>query len=70
MQRMKFDTIAVHGLYSLEEALDRNQGAIVEPMYLATSQGYRDSDELEAALAFLIPTWCYTRIANPTTYLP
>ncbi len=68
MQRMKFDTIAVHGLYSLEEALDRNQGAIVEPMYLATSQGYRDSDELEAALAYLIPTWCYTRIANPTTY--
>jgi len=68
MQRMKFDTIAVHGLYSLEEALNRNQGAIVEPLYLATSQGYRDSDELEAALAYLIPTWCYTRIANPTTY--
>jgi len=68
MRRMKFDTIAVHGLYSLEEALDRNQGAIIEPMYLATSQGYRDSDELEAALAYLIPTWCYTRIANPTTY--
>lgn len=68
MQRMKFDTIAVHGLYSLEEALDRNQGAIIEPLYLATSQGYRDSDELEAALAYLIPTWCYTRIANPTTY--
>jgi len=68
IQRMKFDTIAVHGLYSLEEALNRNQGAIVEPLYLATSQGYRDSDELEAALAYLIPTWCYTRIANPTTY--
>ncbi len=68
MQRMKFDTIAVHGLYSLEEALNRNQGAIIEPLYLATSQGYRDSDELEAALAYLIPTWCYTRIANPTTY--
>ncbi|MGQ9800433.1 MAG: PLP-dependent transferase [Candidatus Saccharicenans sp.] len=68
MKSMKFDTIAVHGLYSLEEALDRNQGAIIEPLYLATSQGYRDSDELEAALAYLIPTWCYTRIANPTTY--
>jgi O-acetylhomoserine/O-acetylserine sulfhydrylase-like pyridoxal-dependent enzyme len=68
MQKMKFDTIAVHGLYSLEEALERNQGAIVEPLYLATSQGYRDADELEAALAYLIPTWCYTRIANPTTY--
>jgi len=63
-----FDTIAVHGLYSVEEALNRNQGAIIEPLYLATSQAYRDSDELEAALAYLIPTWCYTRIANPTTY--
>lgn len=68
MKSLKFDTIAVHGLYSLEEALDRNQGAIMEPLYLAASQGYRDADELEAALAYLIPTWCYTRIANPTTY--
>ncbi len=68
MKQMKFDTIAVHGLYSIEEALNRNQGAIIEPLYLATSQGYRDADELEAALAYLIPTWCYTRIANPTTY--
>jgi O-acetylhomoserine/O-acetylserine sulfhydrylase-like pyridoxal-dependent enzyme len=64
----KFDTIAVHGLYSLEEAVRHNQGAIIEPLYLSTSQSYRDSDELEAALAYLIPTWCYTRIANPTTY--
>lgn len=68
MKSMKFDTIAVHGLYSVEEALENNQGAIIEPLYLATSQAYRDSDELEAALAYLIPTWCYTRIANPTTY--
>ena len=67
-KKWKFDTIAVHGLYSLEEAYKRNQGAIVEPLYLSTSQSYRDSDELEAALAYLIPTWCYTRIANPTTY--
>lgn len=64
----KFDTLAVHGLYSVEEALTQNQGAIIEPVYFATSQAYRDSDELEAALAYLIPTWCYTRIANPTTY--
>lgn len=64
----KFDTIAVHGLYAIEEALNQNQGAIIEPVYFATSQAYRDSDELEAALAYLIPTWCYTRIANPTTY--
>ncbi|MCU0244281.1 MAG: PLP-dependent transferase, partial [Acidobacteria bacterium] len=68
MKAMKFDTIAVHGLYTVEEALARNQGAIIEPLYLSTSQAYADSDELEAALAYLVPTWCYTRIANPTTY--
>ncbi len=68
MRTMKFDTIAVHGLYTVEEALNRNQGAVIEPLYLSTSQAYADSDELEAALAYLVPTWCYTRIANPTTY--
>ncbi len=67
-KRLKFDTLAVHGLYTLEESYLRNQGAIIEPLYLSTSQGYRDSDELEAALSYQIPTWCYTRIANPTTY--
>jgi O-acetylhomoserine/O-acetylserine sulfhydrylase-like pyridoxal-dependent enzyme len=68
MKTMKFDTLSVHGLYSMEEALNRNQGALIEPLYLSSSQGYRDADELEAALGYLIPTWCYTRIANPTTY--
>lgn len=68
MKSMKFDTIAVHGLYTVEEALERNQGAVIEPLYLSSSQAYADSDELEAALAYLVPTWCYTRIANPTTY--
>jgi O-acetylhomoserine/O-acetylserine sulfhydrylase-like pyridoxal-dependent enzyme len=68
MKAMKFDTIAVHGLYTVEEALKRNQGAVIEPLYLSASQAYADSDELEAALAYLVPTWCYTRIANPTTY--
>jgi len=67
-KKWKFDTIAVHGLYSVEESLQRNQGAVIEPLYLSASQAYRDSDELEAALAYLVPTWCYTRIANPTTY--
>ena len=52
----------------MEEALNLNQGALIEPLYLSASQAYRDSDELEAALAYLIPTWCYTRIANPSTY--
>lgn len=68
MKTMKFDTLTVHGLYSMDEALNRNQGAIIEPLYLASSQAYRDADELEAALGYLVPTWCYTRIANPTTY--
>ncbi len=68
VKKYRFDTIAVHGLYSVEEAINQNQGAIIEPLYLATSQAYRDADEMEAALAYLIPTWCYTRIANPTTY--
>jgi O-acetylhomoserine/O-acetylserine sulfhydrylase-like pyridoxal-dependent enzyme len=68
MKTMKFDTLTVHGLYTMDEALKRNQGAIIEPLYLASSQGYRDADELEAALGYLVPTWCYTRIANPTTY--
>ncbi len=68
IKNYKFDTIAVHGLYTVEEALNLNQGAIIEPLYLSSSQAYRDSDEMEAALAYLIPTWCYTRIANPTTY--
>jgi O-acetylhomoserine/O-acetylserine sulfhydrylase-like pyridoxal-dependent enzyme len=68
MKTMKFDTIAVHGLYTVEESLNRNQGAVIEPLFLSASQAYADSDELEAALAYLVPTWCYTRIANPTTY--
>jgi O-acetylhomoserine/O-acetylserine sulfhydrylase-like pyridoxal-dependent enzyme len=68
VKNYKFDTLAVHGLYSLDEAYDRNQGAVIEPLFPSASQSYRDADELEAALAYLIPTWCYTRIANPTTY--
>ena len=67
-RRWRFDTIAVHGLYTVSESIERNQGAIIEPMVMATSQAYRDSDEMEAALAYMIPTWCYARIANPSTY--
>jgi len=68
MKKCRFDTIAVHGLYSMQEALDFNQGSIIEPIYMSTSQAYRDADEMEAALAYQIPTWCYSRIANPTMY--
>lgn len=68
MRRCRFDTIAVHGLYTMSESLDYNQGSIIEPIYMASSQAYRDSDEMEAALAYLVPTWCYSRIANPSLY--
>ncbi len=68
MRKCRFDTIAVHGLYTMGEALDFNQGAIIEPVYMSSSQAYRDSDEMEAALSYQIPTWCYSRIANPTLY--
>ena len=68
IRRCRFDTIAVHGMYSMGEALDYNQGSIIEPIYMSSSQGYRDADEMEAALAYRIPTWGYARIANPTLY--
>ena len=68
VKNSKFDTIAVHGLYTVEDAIEDYDGAIIEPVFLSSSQAYRDSDELEAALAYMIPTWCYSRIANPTTY--
>jgi len=68
VKKWKFDTIAVHGLYSVQDALDDYQGAIIEPVFMSSSQAYRDSDEMAAALAYLIPTWCYSRIANPSTY--
>lgn len=67
-RKWKFDTIAVHGLYHMQEALELNQGSVIEPLYLSASQAYRDSDEMEAGLAYLIPNWCYSRIANPTIY--
>lgn len=63
----KFDTIAVHGIYSLEETMN-NQGSIAEPLFLSTSQAYRDSDEMEAGLSYQMPTWAYSRIHNPTVY--
>ena len=68
VKKWKFDTIAVHGLYSVEEAIEDYQGAIIEPIFMSASQAYRDSDEMAAALAYMIPTWCYSRIANPSTY--
>jgi O-acetylhomoserine/O-acetylserine sulfhydrylase-like pyridoxal-dependent enzyme len=63
----RFDTIAVHGVYD-HLAAAANQGAIIEPAYLAPAQHFADSDNLEAALGYLMPAWGYSRIANPTTH--
>lgn len=68
VKKWKFDTISVHGLYSVQDAIEDYQGSIIEPIFMSTAQAYRDSDEMAAALAYLIPTWCYSRIANPSTY--
>ena len=65
MRAKKFDTIAVHGVYGMEAALE-NQGSINEPLYLSSAQHFENSDHMEAALAYLMPSWTYTRIANPT----
>lgn len=66
VRKWKFDTIAVHGAYSVKEAIENNQGSIIEPIYMCSSQAFRDSDEMEAALAYLIPSWTYSRIHNPS----
>jgi len=65
MRRMHFDTIAVHGVYGMAAAM-ANHGSINEPLTLAPAQHFPDSDSMEAALAFLVPSWTYSRIANPT----
>jgi O-acetylhomoserine/O-acetylserine sulfhydrylase-like pyridoxal-dependent enzyme len=67
MRGKKFDTIAVHGLYGMEAAL-ANQGSILEPAYLSPAQHFENSDHMEAALAYLMPSWTYSRIANPTLH--
>ncbi len=68
VKKWRFDTIAVHGLYTVRDAIEDYQGAIIEPIFMSTAQAYRDSDEMAAALAYKIPTWAYSRIANPSTY--
>ena len=64
----KFDTVATHGLYDLQQALSSHSGSIMEPVYMSPAQAYSDCNEMEAALSYQIPTWCYSRIANPSTY--
>lgn len=67
MRGKRFDTIAVHGVYGMTAALE-NQGSILEPAYLSSAQHFENSDHMEAALAYLMPSWTYTRIANPTLH--
>ncbi len=67
MRRKKFDTIAVHGLYDMQNAL-ANQGSIIEPAFLSTAQHFASSDHMETALAYLIPAWIYARVTNPTLH--
>ena len=67
MKTNKFDTISVHGIYDMEAAL-ANQGSIIEPGYLSSAEHFESSDHMEAALAYLMPAWVYSRIANPTVH--
>lgn len=64
----KFDTIATHGLYDYEQAINYNNASIMEPVYLSPAQAYANTAEMEAGLAYEMPNWCYTRIANPSSY--
>lgn len=64
----RFDTVATHGLYDLSQALESNNGSIMEPVYMSPAQAYHDSAEMEAALSYQMPTWGYSRIANPSTF--
>ena len=50
VRNLRFDTIAVHGMYSAEEAFSGGQGGIIEPIFPSTSQAYRDSDEMEGPM--------------------
>ncbi len=67
-KKWKFDTVATHGLYDLKQALEMNNGSIMEPVYLSTAQAYEDSYHMEAGLSYQMPNWCYSRIANPSTF--
>ncbi len=64
----KFDTIATHGLYDLQQAVHLNNGSIIEPIYMSSAQAFQGYDEMEVALAYQMPSWTYSRIANPSTF--
>lgn len=64
MASRKFDTIAVHGLFGLQDAL-QSQGSTMEPLYLSPAQHFENADHMEATLSYQMPGWVYSRIANP-----
>ncbi|MBN2135720.1 MAG: O-acetylhomoserine aminocarboxypropyltransferase/cysteine synthase [Acidobacteria bacterium] len=66
--KRKFDTIAVHGIYNMEEALKQNNASLMEPVYMSPAQTFTDSDEKELSLAYEIPGWIYSRFGNPSVY--
>jgi len=67
-KKWKFDTIAAHGLYDLNQALEMNSSSIMEPIYMTPAQAFHDSAEMEVSLAYEMPSWTYSRIANPSTF--
>ena len=67
MKKKKFDTVATHGLYDHNQAMSYNFGSIMEPVYMSPAQAFSSSDEMEAALAYEMPSWSYSRIANPSS---
>ena len=67
-KKWRFDTVATHGLYDFNQAQNFNSGSIMEPVYLSSAQAYQDSAEMEAALSYQMPSWAYSRIANPSTF--
>ncbi len=68
IKKFKFDTIAVNGVYTPEEAIHNNQGSLIEPLYLGNAQAYQDTAEWEGAFRYEVPSWCYGRFANPTVW--
>ena len=67
-KKRKFDTIATTGIYDFHQAQSQNNASIMEPIYLSPAQGYCNSAELETSLAYEMPSWCYSRIANPSNF--
>lgn len=42
VKKWKFDTIAVHGLYTVRDAIEDYRGSIIEPIFKSSAQACRD----------------------------